>query len=267
MQRTVPRRRGCNRWVLWPLALLLIGLSLLTALHVRPASGSIILFNGTSSAGKSSLAKAMLQESKTRYEVISFDDFERSYKPTNGTAGRGYDNVMLALYRHVKAEADAGKNVIIDTVEFDRNYDRYCEILNCANVIKVIVYCPLEHLLKRIEKRNNDGSPGNHRLVLLAYDQFVQMYKPQSSPQELVVARTNTSVLRDALAEAGLKAGNARQKQYQDLYKNYVRVFGIDQDRELIIVPKGKYDLVVNTKSDSKKKNVQRVEDYMNSQR
>ena len=47
----------------------------------------------------------------------------------------------------------------------------------------------------------------------------------------------------------------------------YVRVFGIDKDRELVIVPKGKYVLVVNTKWDSKKKNVRRVEDYVKSRR
>jgi hypothetical protein len=134
-------------------------------------------------------------------------------------------------------------------------------------VIKVIVYCPLEHLLKRIDKRNNEGVPSNRRPVLLSFDQFVQMYKPQASPQELVVARTSTSVLRAALVEAGQKAGNTRRNQYQALYKEYVKVFGIDKDQELVLVPKGKYDVVVNTKWDSKKKNVRILEDYVKSRR
>ena len=247
-----------------------LGLTVFAALQVLAAPGTIILFNGTSSAGKSSLAEAMVQESKTQYEVISFDDFRYSYEEKHQTTRWGYkeyNEVMVALYRHAKAEAEAGKNVIIDTVEFDRGYDTYCEILECPRVIKVIVYCPLEHLLKRIDKRNNEGVPSNRRPVLLSFDQFVQMYKPQTSPQELVVARTSTSVLRAALAEAGQKAGNTRRNQYQALYKEYVKVFGIDKDQELVLVPKGKYDVVVNTKWDSKKKNIRILEDYMKSRR
>lgn len=244
----------------------LICLSFLAALQMLAAPGRIVLLNGTSSAGKSSLAEAMVQESKTKYDIISFDEFRRTYEEKHRLTRWGYkeyNDVMVGLYRQAKAEADAGKNIIIDTVEFDRGYDTYCEILDCPKVIKAIVYCPPEHLLKRIEKRNGAGVPSNRRPVLLSFDQFVQMYKPQSSPQELVVARTSTSVLRAALVEAGQKAGNAGRKQYQALYKDYVKVFGIDQDRDLVIVPKGSYDLVVNTKWNSKRENVGLLEDHM----
>src|SRR5688572_24442946 len=117
-------------------SLLLLGLGLVAAFHALAAPGIIVLFNGTSSAGKSSLAEAMVQQSKTKYEVISFDDFRASYtkkQQLEGWGFRQYNEVMTALYHHVKTEADAGKNIIIDTVEFDRNYDAYCRILNCTN--------------------------------------------------------------------------------------------------------------------------------------
>jgi hypothetical protein len=89
------------------------------------------------------------------------------------------------------------------------------------------------------------------------------MYKPQSSPEELIVDRTTTTVLRDALTEAGGEANNPAT--YQALYKEYVRVFGIDKDREVVLVPKGKYDLVINTRTKSKKENLRLVEDYLRS--
>jgi chloramphenicol 3-O-phosphotransferase len=233
-------------------------LCLLAWLNVLAAPGQIILFNGTSSAGKSSLAEVMVAESKTKYEVVSFDDFMRAYR------GKGPD-LLPSLYRHAKEKSDTGKNVIIDTVEFDRAYDKYCEILDCPKVVKAIVYCPLQDILKRVERRNNSGVPDSRRPVLLCFQQFLEMYKPQTSPDELVVEKTSTSVIRAALVEAGKKANNPRP--YDALYKNYVKAFGIDQDREIVIVPKGKYDLVLNTRAKTKKENVRLVEDYLRSRR
>lgn len=243
-------------------------LSLFAWLQVLAAPGQIILFNGTSSAGKSSLAEVMVAESKTKYEVVSFDDFLHSYQEKRRTGrlnGEESGDFLGSLYRHVRQQSEAGKNIIIDTVEFDRASGRYCDILNCSNVVKAVVYCPLQHILKRVEKRNSSGVPSNRRPVLLSFQQFLEMYKRQTSPEELVVEKTTTGVIRAALVEAGRKANNP--KQYEALYKNYIHAFGIDQDREIIIVPKGKYDLVLNTKANTKKENVQRVENYLKSRR
>jgi chloramphenicol 3-O phosphotransferase len=237
-------------------------------LNVLAAPGLMVLLNGTSSAGKSSLAEVMVRESGAKYEVVSFDDFYRAYLEKNHLTRMNleqHEDFLLSFYRHARERSDMGKNVIIDTVEFDRAYDRYCDILNCSNVIKAVVYCPPQHLLKRIEKRNNSGDPSSRRPVLLAFQQFLELYKPQTSPEELVVEKTSTRVIRAALEEAGKKAGNTRQ--YQALYKDYIRVFGIDKDRESIIVVKGKYDLVINTRANSKQENVRLLEGYLGSRR
>jgi chloramphenicol 3-O-phosphotransferase len=238
--------------------------SLLAAVDLLAEPGKIVLFNGTSSAGKSSLAEVVVQDSKTKFEVVSFDDFHRSYREKRGITlfkREQYEDFRTSLYRHAKAQSEAGRNIIIDTVEFDLAYDRYCEILDCPRVIKAIVYCPLEHILKRIDRRNSADDPAGRRPVLLAFRQFLQMYKPQTSAEELVVEKTNTSRMRAALVEAGKKAGNP--KQYEALYKEYVKAFGIDKDQEVVVVPKGKYDLVLDTRANTKKENVRLLEDYM----
>jgi chloramphenicol 3-O-phosphotransferase len=244
--------------------LILFCFSLLSAVNLLAEPGRIVLFNGTSSAGKSSLAEVVVQESKTKFEVVSFDDFHRSYREKLGTTRlerEQREDFRTALYRHARTQSDAGRNIIIDTVEFDVAYDRYCEILNCSNVVKAIVYCPLDQILRRIDRRNSSGDPAGRRPVLLAFQQFLQMYQPQTSPEELVVEKTSTSRIRAALAEAGKKAGNPRQ--YEALYKRYVTAFGIDEDREVVVVPKGKYDLVLDTRANTKKENVRLLEDYM----
>jgi chloramphenicol 3-O phosphotransferase len=142
--------------------------------------GKIVLLNGTSSAGKTSLAEVVIRDSETRFEVVSFDDFYRSYPEKHGITRfnrEQYEDLRVSLYRYAKSQSEAGRNIIIDTVEFDLAYDRYCEILDCPKVIKAIVYCPLEHILKRIDRRNSADAPAGRRPVLLAFQQFLQMYK------------------------------------------------------------------------------------------
>ena len=237
-------------------------------LGALPEPGKIVLFNGTSSAGKSSLAEVVVQDSKIKFEVVSFDDFHRSYREKHGITRfnrEQWGDLRNSLYRHAKAQSEAGRNVIIDTVEFDVAYDQYCKILNCSNVVKAIVYCPLDQILRRIDRRNSADDPAGRRPVLLAFQQFLQMYKPQTSAEELVVETTNTSRIRAALVEAGKKAGNPRQ--YEPLYKEYVKAFGIDKDQEVVVVPKGKYDLVLDTRANTKKENLRILEDYMRSRR
>jgi chloramphenicol 3-O-phosphotransferase len=247
-------------------AFLVFCFSLLVCLTTHADPGKIVLFNGTSSAGKTSLAEAMIQKSKQKYEVVSFDDFHRSYLKEHGLTRMNrvqYDDFLVSLYRHAKAKSEAGRNIIIDTVEFELAYDRYCEILDCPQVVKVIVYCPLDNILQRIEKRNSSDDRSGRRPVLLSFLQFVRMYKPQASLEELVVDKTSTSRLRKALAEAGKKAGNP--KEYEALYEEYVKTFGIDKDQALVIVPNRKYDLLINTKTRSKKENVRILENYIRS--
>jgi len=245
-------------------ALPIAGLGFLTWLNALAGVGNIILLNGTSSAGKSSLSDVMVAESRARYEVVSFDDFYHAYQAKHQLSrlnSEQHQEFLLGLYHHARAQSELGRNVIIDTVEFDRAYDRYCGILNCSNVVKAVVYCPLQDILKRVERRNNSGDPSNRRAVLLCFQQFVEMYKLQSSPGELVVDKTRTGVLRAALEEAGKKANNPRN--YESLHQQYIRAFGIDREREITIVPRGEYDLVLNTRAKTKKENVRLVEEYL----
>jgi chloramphenicol 3-O-phosphotransferase len=263
------RRRFCsdeNNKKPKKVAPLLFCVSVFAAVNLMAEPGKIVLLNGTSSAGKSSLAEVAVQNAKIKFAVVSFDDFHRSYREKHGLTGfnrEQREDFRLSLYRHAKAQSEAGRNIIIDTVEFDLGSDKYCEILDCPKVIKAIVYCPLEHILKRIDRRNSADDPAGRRPVLLSFQQFLQMYKPQTSPDELVVEKTSTSRIRAALAEAGKKAGNPRQ--YEALYQRYVVAFGIDKDREVVVVPKGKYDLVFDTKASTKKENVRILDDYMRS--
>src|SRR6187399_251206 len=106
----------------------LICFSFLAVVNLMAEPGQIVLFNGTSSAGKSSLAEVVVTDSQTKFEVVSFDVYYRSYREKHGIARLNREQAedfRISLYRHAKAQSEAGRNIIIDTVEFDVAYDEY----------------------------------------------------------------------------------------------------------------------------------------------
>src|SRR3990167_4838001 len=107
-----------------------------------------------------------------------------------------------ALYGKVKNLALAGKNVFVDTVEFDQNYEIYSEILGHNKVVKILVYCPLDVIIEHVEKRNLSSDQQEHRLLNQAFTQFAQIYKLQDSDNEMVVDRISSARIKMALDKA-----------------------------------------------------------------
>ena len=65
-----------------------------------------------------------MQQSKTKYRVVSFDDFyhSRRAKVRTSRLGGSVGDTMTAFYQYAYQESEAGKHIIIDTVQFNQKY-------------------------------------------------------------------------------------------------------------------------------------------------
>ncbi len=110
----------------------------------------VILLNGASSSGKSTLAKALQKyikdNRKEEYVVISIDDvFE----------------ISPMLCQKVLSILKIGRGVIIDhVITSERIYKQLIETLKEYTLIKIQVMCPLNELEKR-EKERKDRYVGS----------------------------------------------------------------------------------------------------------
>jgi hypothetical protein len=77
------------------------------------------------------------------------------------------------------------------------------------------------------------------------------MYKLQELPEEIVVDRIETSRLKYAL-----------QIAEQDM-KPFVEQFKLDTLKEIVLVPKNRWDLIVNTGSNSPRKIAKTISEYL----
>ncbi len=124
----------------------------------------IILLNGSSSSGKSTLAKALqtliMDNRNERYEIVSIDDF---LKMTTEDVIYEDDvfEISDALCENVLQALEENQGVIIDhVITSERIFNQLTEKLRYHHLWLVHVTCPLEVLQER-EKERKDRCLGS----------------------------------------------------------------------------------------------------------
>lgn len=150
-------------------------------------SGQIIILNGTSSSGKSTIAKALQDMMDEPYLRSGIDHFlqhypprmiEQSSDPDPSTAegwlavfhddifvdiriGRHGYQFLAAMYRAIAALARSGINVIVDDVIYDSVVlQSAVQALDGCNVLFVGIRCPLAVAKQREQARGNRAIGG-----------------------------------------------------------------------------------------------------------
>jgi chloramphenicol 3-O phosphotransferase len=128
--------------------------------------GHIILLNGTSSSGKSTLSWELQAQSAEEYYWLSNDAF--TDMPHNAYYDRDrmktYATAISMLFKTAMLFLSNGINVIIDHVMLDDESGKMQELLDCvetlrdAHVLFVFVSCPLDELNRRELARQDTPS-------------------------------------------------------------------------------------------------------------
>ena len=124
----------------------------------------VILLNGPSSSGKSTLAGTLQQliaaETHEKYEVVSIDDFMKISKSETI-----YEDDVFEISGDMCAKAlellEAGRGIIIDhVITSERIYEQLKEFLSSYPLRTVRITCPLD-ILKSRELARGDRCVGS----------------------------------------------------------------------------------------------------------
>lgn len=162
------------------------------------AEGHIILLNGTSSAGKSTLAATLQKALDKPYLNLSIDEYldrftdhisafrkigqsvfprrsasakfpVENLKPPERGPGIVYQMVPR-FHQSIAAKANAGQRVIVDHILLERKWLEECvKLFEGIEVIFVGVHCSLEELKRRERKRGD-------RVIGLARSQYKKVH-------------------------------------------------------------------------------------------
>jgi chloramphenicol 3-O phosphotransferase len=134
--------------------------------------GHVIFLNGTSSSGKTTIAKALQEKLAEPYMYVSIDNYfhmypERFLNPTSRKEALVLEHlvpaVLSGLHRSVAALAQAGNNVLVDHLLQEDGLLRECvESWAGLDVLFVGIRCPLEVAEQR-EKERGDRNIGTAR--------------------------------------------------------------------------------------------------------
>jgi chloramphenicol 3-O phosphotransferase len=132
--------------------------------------GHIIFLNGTSSSGKTTIAKALQENLSEPYMRLLVDDFIDMYPqwlwgPKGGKEAylRILPAIISGLYGCVAALASSGNNIVLDHVLQEKEWLKECvEKWVGLEVLFVGVKCPLE-IAEQREKERGDRNIGTAR--------------------------------------------------------------------------------------------------------
>lgn len=159
----------------------------------------VILLNGPSSSGKSTLAKALqetiLDKRSDRYEVVSIDDFLKM-SPSETIYEDDVFEISDDLCRSVVQILDTGTNVIIDhVITSERILNHLKENLSFCHMHMIRITCPLQ-ILRQREIARGDRSPGSaeaseqYLFPKKGYDLVIDTGRKSTSENALLIFNT-----------------------------------------------------------------------------
>ncbi len=166
-------------------------------------SGKIIFLNGASSAGKSTLAKAVQSMIDEPFWHVSSDQFVAAQLlPQRREAGGDFawpvmrPRFFTAFHRCLPAIASAENNIIVEhVIEFEAWMRELVQLLASFDVFFVGVHCPLAELERR-ERARGDRTIGEardhlevvHTFGIYDYEVDTTPASPDGNAQRIVAA-------------------------------------------------------------------------------
>lgn len=250
--------------------------------------GLILLLNGTSSAGKTTVLKE-LKRIKPKLAQLSVDDYfpqqlkEKAHELgweeaskinpwlfmrlyINQKMGGAYFDTQVRqllfteippFYPIAQEIARTGKDVIIDTVlEYESAYQQAFKFFKDSRLTLILIYCPLDTILERVKSRDTSGNKQEFRPVFLPFEQFPAMYKVQENSHEPIVDIIKTATMKAALEIAIQEFINQNNSleytpKLQAFKQDFIRHFKLDEQEEIALTPRHRYASIFNSKLQS----------------
>lgn len=159
-------------------------------------SGRIIFLNGTSSAGKSTLATAIRATLPEPFSYFASDQLaEAGFRPAKDKV-RGFgawgerDRFFDGFHRSIAAFADAGNDLIVEHIVEQKSWaDQIRHLTAHLDVFWVGVHAPIEEIERR-EQERGDRSIGEARYHLKTHDYCsYDVEVDTSEPRDRIVTR------------------------------------------------------------------------------
>jgi RimJ/RimL family protein N-acetyltransferase/chloramphenicol 3-O-phosphotransferase len=240
--------------------------------------GNVIILSGTSTSGKTSIAKDLASFFEHPFEHVAFDDFLTEVfleqlanpLPEQNFLARIHQRIS-DMYDTIRDHALQGNHILVDTVlsalDGEKDVQLALEKLQNINVTAlVLVYCPLPILAQRISERNQKAL-AEHKfedIRSITYVKFHDLFRPRTSETEIALDTLSRKDIELAYAVPA-EASEQEAELYNQLKATLLSHFDLIDNESVIITPKLEYDCIVNTSTLSPQEAAQKIYDCITS--
>ena len=249
--------RKMSFYVLCFLGIALVFFGVLQLIKSTKNSAQVIVINGVSSAGKSTLADSIKKASNNDSCVVRLDDYFSKiisnhaklcgWAPQNPVAEWEFlkdfytkktghlifdyqirtDFLDYApFYEAIAAACKKYELVLIDAIiESKKQYDEIEKIIQGLKVTRKLVYCPLEVVAQRIQNRSDMASFSTQGGISLSiFESFMAMYSPiKTDVNQKKIASLERSSIKKLLNESISNALHLATEESFTETKEYTR--------------------------------------------
>jgi chloramphenicol 3-O-phosphotransferase len=253
---------------------------------IAHTTNNIIILNGTSSAGKSSIKEELSKILGQQWASFSIDnyvvqEFKRLY-PAASSYPDSIDEAQIdkditkfqstqvgkylcgkepldKMIQDTKTVLARGKNVIIDITLYGEKFDYLLENLQSYNIKLVMIYCSPTRILDRVECRNQEARTKrtslekklSHRTVTRAIRGFAALYQPTNVENHLgKITRKDLATILDRAVQDFYMADIGKATP-SDFAQAIAANFGFQDNDSVGITPIRLHDIVVNNSNDT----------------
>ena len=191
------------------------------ASNTETKPGHAILFLGTSSAGKSYICKSAstyltkFKDIPPVVRIVMDDEEDRGIdRETQKLFPPHWRIEHMLLYQSIVQQIEKGNIVVCDLVLFENQENDITEsfiekLKTVTSVTPILIYCPINQLLRNVESRNSSGQSREHRSPLAIADHYLNMYcSTPNNPADVTPSRL--SELIDDADESEFKESEQR---------------------------------------------------------
>lgn len=220
----------------------------------------MILFDGTSCAGKTSICRLFCHKIEHPYHYVALDDFITEVFEAQKQNPLPFDEFIAtcnklteSMYVHIGTMVHRGNNVLCDTtltcLEDVTSTYRWFKIIKNINNVMILVYCPFDAVVKRLQQRNHHArtlnQPQNSRITSVVLRQFDAMFKAHQDKTEFTIDELSRSHIEQAFEL--VRDDFADAQEFENLRTEIIGKFGLCNRKRVFISPRLNYDYILNT--------------------
>ncbi|HSW75563.1 MAG TPA: hypothetical protein VLG50_00815 [Candidatus Saccharimonadales bacterium] len=236
--------------------------------------GQIIVTHGISSGGKTSIVEELsLQIGKPKTEIMNCDKYMRSaidqkalecgynldenkqnwwqdfFKVTKHLTEKERKDFSLqtkiTFFKSIKESALNGKIVLVDTIDrqdiaFFRKY------MGDIKVTVVLIYTPLNNIIKFLESRNNSAAnENNKRSLLMSLTHYQYNFKPVENDSDYSIDTLDRDTVQHYFNYVNQEPFWYQQKP-ENFEQEFIQHFKLDQMSSIKITSVLQYDIILH---------------------